>query len=243
VNLFFNRYLVESIQKTHKALEARAVVAVNQSLVLRNWLVGCYIVEFEQNGRDYAEYGERLLYRLSEELARSGMKAVSYTNLTLYRKFYLTYPHFASLAVQVPELNNGGKFAMQILQTVSEEFASLAIEPEKLLRHFSFSHFIELMKVEESTRRVFYEIEAIKGNWTVRQLRRQIGSLLCERTGLSKNKEALLALAQGQPVSLTFADLLREPYMFEFAGLKAGEVFREEDLEKALLDHLGTKKK
>lgn len=230
--------LLQRICQTHETLSARAASAINQSLVVRNWLMGFFIVEFEQNGRDYPEYGQRLLYRVSEELERLGIKAVSYTNLTLYRKFYLVYPQFADIVIQFPELSYQEKPVLPILQTTSEESSQLELKAERLLRHFSFSHFVEFLKVEESQRRIFYEIEAIKGNWTVRQLRRQINSLLYERTGLSKNKEALLAMVNNIPLPLTIAEVIREPYVFEFSGLKTSEVFLEKDLEKALLDHL-----
>ncbi|HRF40950.1 MAG TPA: DUF1016 N-terminal domain-containing protein, partial [Saprospiraceae bacterium] len=90
--------LLEKLRQTHDLIQQRVATAISNGLVVRNWLIGHYIVEFEQNGRDYAQYGERLLYRLSEELAQGGMKGMSYTNLTLYRKFYLGYPHLSSIA-------------------------------------------------------------------------------------------------------------------------------------------------
>jgi len=92
--------LLHQLRQTHDLLQQRAVSAISQGLVVRNWLIGHYLVEFEQHGQDYAQYGERLLYRLSDELTAGGMKGMSYTNLTLYRKFYLTYPHLAGLVVK-----------------------------------------------------------------------------------------------------------------------------------------------
>lgn len=223
--------LLQNIRQTHETVQAQVVTAINQGLVIRNWIMGFYMVEFEQNGQDYAHYGDRLLYRLSEELAKLGMKGVSYTNLTLYRKFYLTYPHLVMAAAQhLPVAPN--------LQTPSEDLGEYALPVDLLLKNFTFSHFIELLKVEQETNRAFYEIEAIKGNWSVRQLRRQIGSLLYERTGLSFNKEALLAQTKGEGATISPADVIREPYVFEFLGLKMSEAFQEKELEKALLDHL-----
>jgi hypothetical protein len=90
------KHLIENLQFAHDFMQNRAVSVVNQSHTLRNWLFGFYIVEYEQKGADYAQYGERLLYRLAHELKRSGLKGVSYTNLTLFRKFYLYYPQIGS---------------------------------------------------------------------------------------------------------------------------------------------------
>jgi predicted nuclease of restriction endonuclease-like (RecB) superfamily len=224
--------LVGLLKQTHELAQERAASAINQGLVIRNWLIGYYIVEFEQNGEDFAQYGERLLYRISEEMTGAGIKGMSYTNLTLYRKFYLVYPHISTIAGQFAGLSGN-------LQTLSEDFEDgVQIEPEILLANFSFSHFIELIAVGNVLTRAFYEIEAIKGKWSVRQLRRQIGSLLYERTGLSWNKDALLAQLKGDKQPLNIADFIREPYVFEFLGLKMEDAYPENDLERALLDHL-----
>jgi predicted nuclease of restriction endonuclease-like (RecB) superfamily len=111
------------------------------------------------------------------------------------------------------------------------------ISPELLLR-LTLSHFIELIRIEDPWKRAFYENECLHGQWSVRQLQRQIGSLLFERTGLSKNKAAVLRRAQSQESSADVADLLRDPYVLEFTGLGERAEYTESDLEKALLDHL-----
>jgi predicted nuclease of restriction endonuclease-like (RecB) superfamily len=223
--------LLDNLRQTHDLVQQRVVSAISRGLVVRNWLMGYYIVEFEQNGRDFAQYGERLLYRISEELTQGGMKGMSYTNLTLYRKFYLMYPHLASIV---------GKFValQENLQAAPEDFEEQRLPAETLVKKLTFTHFVELLKVGDPLKRLFYEIECIKGNWNYRQLQRQIGSLLFERTGLSRNKEALLEKMKGENTTVDVADFIREPYVFEFLGLKMQETFLENDLEKALLDHL-----
>ncbi|MCB0522393.1 MAG: DUF1016 family protein [Saprospiraceae bacterium] len=223
--------LLEKLQQAHDLIQQRVAAAINQGLVIRNWLIGFYIVEFEQNGRDYAQHGERLLYRLSEELSKSGLKGMSYTNLTLYRKFYLTYPHLANIARNYLPLDAN-------LQPLAEDLDKWQLPPEQLLKKLTFTHFVELLKLDDPSRRLFYEIECIKGDWSRRQLHRQIGSLLYERTGLSRNKESLLAQVKGEHAPINAADFIREPYIFEFLGLKMEEAFQEADLEKALLHHL-----
>lgn len=227
-------HLVANIQRTQKAFQEKTAQAINQNLIFRNWLVGLYIVEFEQKGQDYALYGERLLTRLADELKRLGMQGVGYTNLTLFRKFYLSYPQMEKLVKDILPL----PASLSNLQTVSENFSGQRTAPEILFSRLSFSHFIELLKVEEAHKRIFYELECLNGNWSVRQLRRQIGSLLYERTGLSKNKTILMEQLAQSPQPQNPADLIRDPYVFEFLGLKPKEVFSETDLEKAFLDHL-----
>ena len=233
--------LLQQLNQTHTFMQSRAVSVVNQSHTLRNWLYGFYIVEYEQNGQDYAEYGSRLLYRISEELKKSGIKGISYTNLTLFRKFYLYYPQIGMVVRTLAGLDAVDKSLMQNLQPLAEDFESTqTMPPEMLLSKLSFTHFVELLKIDEPIKRFFYEIEALKGNWGRRQLHRQIATLLYERTGLSRNKEALLAQVEKGNMPTTLADIIRDPYVFEFLGLKTTEVLPEKGLEKALLDHLQT---
>ena len=202
--------LLEQMNEANSVMQSRAVLMVNQSHTLRNWLYGFYIIEYEQNGNDYAEYGSRLLYRLADELKKKGIKGISYTNLTLFRKFYLYYPQMGVTIKTIAENNVGEKLLMRNLQPLAEDFKnSNRLPPELLLSKLSFTHFAELMSIDEPIQRLFYEIEAIKGNWTRRQLHRQMGSMLYERTGLSRNKEALLAQVEKGNAPTTMADIIR----------------------------------
>ena len=172
-------------------------------------------------------------------MKKGGLKGISYTNLTLFRKFYLCYPQISSVVREIAGLDTVDKLLMQNLQASPEDFDNIqALPADILLSKLTFTHFIELLVFEDPTRRLFYELEAIKGNWNYRELHRQIGTLLYERTGLSLNKTALLAQIVGEKQPTTLADIIRDPYMFEFTGLKTGEIFKEKALEKALLDHL-----
>ena len=232
--------LLKHLHQTHDFMQNRAAAIVNQSHTLRNWLYGFYIVEYEQNGEDYAQYGSRLLYRLSDELKKGGVKGISYTNLTLFRKFYLYYPQMGVFIREIAGFDEEQKSLMRNLQAMPEDFndGTHELPANVLLPKLTFTHFIELLKLDDPLRRLFYEIETIKGNWNYRELHRQIGTLLYERTGLSQKKEALIAQIERGHSNITLADIIRDPYMFEFSGLKTGEVFPEKDLEKALLDHL-----
>lgn len=122
--------------------------------------------------------------------------------------------------------------------TLSPEFQIPDNHCLNLFQRLSYHHFANLIRLDDPSKRLFYELECMKGSWSVRELKRQIGSLLYERTGLSKNKEKLLAMVQAAPATGTFTDLIRDPYVFEFLGLKQQEVLPEKELEQALLDHL-----
>jgi predicted nuclease of restriction endonuclease-like (RecB) superfamily len=241
--------LVDSIARLHARTQAGAAAAVNQFLTLRNWLIGACIVEFEQRGSDRARYGERLLACLSEDLARRGIRGCSQDRLEWMRRFYIVYPQIRQtlsdeslIPVTLSRIspNAPDPEAERISATPSRK--SPAKEPAKLspeiLLRLSWSHLIELIRVEDAWKRAFYENECLKGNWSVRQLQRQIGSLLYERTGLSKDKAAVVRRAHRQEPSADVADLLRDPYVLEFTGLGERPEYTESDLEKALLDHL-----
>ena len=114
----------------------------------------------------------------------------------------------------------------------------LQIPPERLVKSLSFSHFAELIAIGDPLKRTFYEVECIRGNWSVRELKRQIGSLYYERSGLSENKEKLAELVQSGADQAEPKLAVRDPYIFEFLGIKPREVMHESDLEDALLDKL-----
>jgi predicted nuclease of restriction endonuclease-like (RecB) superfamily len=108
----------------------------------------------------------------------------------------------------------------------------------RLFRELPWTHFIELIRMDDLLKRAFYEIEALANRWSVRELKRQIASLLYERIGLSRDKEGVLALAKQGEIGSTPAEMVRDPYVFEFLGLKREELYAESQVERALLDHL-----
>jgi hypothetical protein len=210
--------LVKAIDSASRQLLGRAAAAANQSLVLRNWLVGAYIVEFEQNGEDRASYGERLVASLANDLHKRGLQGFSLSNLKSYRQLYKTYPQigqtlsgFSSLK-QIPEISQTLSGQLKISATVMRKSSSsiTPLSPGAVL-HFSWSQILELIRIDDPFKRAFYEHECLKGNWSVRQLQRQIGSLLFERAGLSKNKAAVIKRARRQEPQETIADLIRDP--------------------------------
>jgi len=114
----------------------------------------------------------------------------------------------------------------------------LQLPPERLVKSLSFSHFVELISVEGPLKRVFYEMECMRGNWSVRELKRQISSLYYERSGLSENKDKLAELVQSGAEQAEPRLAVRDPYVFEFLGIKSREVMSESDLEDQQLDKL-----
>jgi predicted nuclease of restriction endonuclease-like (RecB) superfamily len=225
--------LVDSIQLVHGELAAQASKAVNISLTLRNWIIGCYIAEYELRGADRAEYGQQLLSALSAELKKREIKNTGQRQLYNYLLLYRTYPQILPSATAKSQslLPEG----LEILPPVK---AKLIMPVEKLLNHLSYTHLQQLFVLEDNLKRTFYEIECIKGCWSVRELKRQIASLYYERSGLSNNIEKLTEMVQSGAEASEPKLAIRDPYIFEFLGLKPKEVMGESDLEDALLDKL-----
>lgn len=228
--------LVNSIVHLHQQTQDYAAKAVNVALTLRNWLIGYRIVEFEQQGNDRAAYGQRLLPALAERLSAAGLKRVDVRELRRFRLLYEVYPQIRESVT--PELlaSLGAEALQQPLKALPVPKRE-SVTPQ-LLQRLSFTHLNELIQLPDSTQRCFYEIECIRGNWSVRELRRQIASLYYERSGLSKDKANLSAMAHTAAETLQPAHIIRDPYVFEFLGLRSRDVMAESDLEDALLDRL-----
>lgn len=227
--------LVDAIRQVHEKCAAQASKAVNVSLTLRNWAIGCYICEYEQKGSDKALYGEKLLEQLADRLKQQGMVRSEPRELRRYRQFYLTYPQIRdSLTPELYRLlpSGFGKKA-EIRESAPSE---LVIDGKTLLNQLSFTHMIELMSVDDTFKRAFYEIECLRGQWSVRELKRQISSLLFERTGLSRDKNKLAEHVRLNAETTSPVLVIRDPYVFEFLGLRSCEVMGESELEDSLLD-------
>ncbi|MBO7607154.1 MAG: DUF1016 family protein [Paludibacteraceae bacterium] len=248
-------HLINSIQSINTGLRDTAAKAINKCVTARNWLIGYYIVNYEQNGEDRAEYGERILQSLAERLDDEGL---SYRNLKLYRQFYLAFPELGVGVGQfllsqssigqpvVAQLQSNENELIRIWQPVVAQFKESEkrevyddlISPDQVFNSLSYSHLVQLLNITDPLEKAFYEIEAIKGIWSKRELKRQIDSQLYLRTGISKNKDAVVALANKEATTTNITDIIRSPYTFEFLGLKGKEVVEESDLESALIDHL-----
>lgn len=234
--------LVSAVQHTHTVLQQSAVKAINKHLTIRNWLIGFYIIEFEQKGEDKAAYGEKLLANLSDALSDKGVSNVNERELRRYRTFYLIYPE---LGAAFSKENIRGTLSpvfpdAQIWGALSPETkpAAPGLPPEKIVDQLSFSHLSELIEIEDTFKRTFYEIECIKGGWSVRELKRQVNSLYFERMGLSNNPEKMSRLISENAEKTNPAGLIKSHFALEFLGISAKAVIEESDLEQAILDHL-----
>ena len=234
--------LADQIRTIHQAAQTSAIGAINQSLTLRNWLIGCYIVEFEQHGEERANYGDSLLKKLEERINIKGLNNTLFKNS---RRFYLTYPQIASLFTEKqnktaqtllskrPTTSDLSGIIPQKSPTASDQFET---NPELLISRLSFSHIVELLPITDPLERFFYEFECIRNGWSVKELRRQIATTLYFRAGISRNPEKLLSQITANHISEPVS--VNDPFMFEFLGLDAKDYVTENDVETALMDHL-----
>jgi predicted nuclease of restriction endonuclease-like (RecB) superfamily len=221
-----------------------AMQAVNAAMLAAYWHVGREIVEEEQRGQERAGYGERLIELLSEQLTTDFGRGFSVANLSLIRQFYLTYRdrspgilYTVSRESNSPELLAGAAeppaSTTEIAKTILPALTERSFQPG-----LSWSHYRVLMRVSRPEARSFYEVECSKARWSVRELERQIASLLYERLALSRDKEGLLALAEEGHEVQKPEDLVKDPYVLEFTGLPEAARWQESDLETALIERL-----
>jgi len=242
--------LVTAIARTHSLFAAQATKAINVSLTLRNWLIGHHIAEYEFHGADRADYGERLLERLSERLGHAGLRRIDARELRRFRQFYSAYPQIREAVTPVLAVLPAAQRIdlPDIREPVAPESARpmastgigtpLTLDPRLLLERLSFTHFAELLQIDAPLKRLFYEVEALRGKWSVRELKRQIATQYYERSGLSIDKDTLARLTHQQGETQSPQQVIRDPYVFEFLGLSPQEVMTERKLEDALLDRM-----
>lgn len=216
-----NFYSIELIRYA-RSLAARQVNIIQ---LLTYYTLGKWIVDVEQRGENRAIYGKHVITDLSLRLNKEFEKGFSPTNLEYARKFYRTYKD------RIPQ-TLFEKFAIQKSQIV---FGELEKNPPFTL---PWSHYLQLMRIENEAERSFYEIEATSGNWSIRTLQRQYNSSYYERLALSRDKEGVKALAvKGNEITKP-TDIIKQPTVLEFLGLEEKERYVESDLESAIIDKL-----
>ena len=249
--------LADCIQIVDDTLRQQTAHAVNCMLTARNWLIGCYIVEYEQKGADRAQYGEQLLKTLAHRINRKGM---SWRRLYEYRSFYDSYPQLYMeiinyLQSQSSQAVTGQTNILRSLPAIFQDaeyqsdathqlhtFSSVEkwqTSPSKLFHCINYTSLQMLSEIQDPLKRAFYEHELIQGCWSTRQLDRQISSLYYERSALSRDKEAL----KQHMLSTTHESkqphhYLRDPLTLEFLGIPETAVYTETKLEAAILDNL-----
>lgn len=223
--------MVELLESARRA----SVRTVNAIMTATYWEVGRRIVEYEQRGADRAEYGDEVIQRLASDLTRHLGRGFGYVNLTLMRRFYMGWPSPRILQTASEGSPRRQKtLPVPILRTVSEE----SLRTLSARFPLPWSHYVRLLSVEHEPARRFYEAEALRGGWSVRQLDRQINSKFYERTALSKNKATMLAKDQrSKPEdAITPEEEIKDPLVLEFLNLK--DEYSEHDLEEAIIHRL-----
>ena len=241
--------LVSVVEQTHLHFQQQAVKAVNVSLTVRNWLIGFYIVEFQLNGEDRAQYGENLFSELA--LKFKHVKGIDRRSLYRFKDFYNLYPHLQSeiaprmhFLSNLPPITKVGTVSPQLdaIQKVGgaspQSENRLYVPADKILNNLSYSHIEQLLQIDDTLKRMFYEIACIKGTWSVNELKKQINTLAFERVGLSKNHELAHEQLLNKITPELPQDAIKNIYAFDFLGLKSEGIIEEKDLESSLLNHL-----
>ena len=214
-NKFLNKVslLIEEAKKNVKT-------AVNIAMVYTYFDIGRMIIEEEQNGDNRAEYGKYIIRNLSSFLTEHYGKGYSISNLKNFRQFYLIYSNDS------------------IGQTMFSQFKNYPATVTERKFYLSWSHYLKLMRISNIEERHFYEIEAVKNDWSLSELKRQYDSSLYERLSLSKNKDEVMLLSQKGQIIEKPADAIKDPYVLEFLQLPELPVYSETELENKIIDHL-----
>ena len=195
--------LLDDIRGIIAQARERVARSVNHELTVAYWHIGKRLVEEEQNGKERADYGKRLVAELAGQLTQEFGAGFSANNLWLMRQFYTTFP---------------------ILHALSGEL--------------TWTHYKLLVRLPDPEKRDFFIAEAIKNAWSVRQMERQINSLLYERLLMSQDKESVLAIAKGERNPLEPHEIIKDPTVLEFLGLQPQAAYYESDIEAAIITHL-----
>lgn len=228
--------LVSEIGKLLTEAKKNIATTINTTMVVSNWHIGKYIVEFEQGGKERAVYGTHLLERLSKDLTEKYGRGFSVSNLKLIRKFYLTFPIIQTLSVQFEKgQTQSAQLSLGNRQTTSAKLSDKLLSS---LPKLTWSHYVRLLSVKDEDERNFYIIESAENNWKERELNRQINSSLFERLVISKDKNTVKELAyKGQQIH-TEQDVLKDPLVLEFLNIRQDETYSESDLETAIINNL-----
>ena len=233
------------------AARQSAARSVNAVMTAAYWMIGRHIVEFEQSGEERAVYGTKLINRLSKDLTHRFGRGFGAVNLSQMKKLYLLWPSERILQTVSEESPSESRHqaGSAILQTVSEKSSDrknvVTASADSLTVIASsfplpWSAYVKLLSVKNPLAREFYEAEALRGGWSVRQLDRQIDSQFYERTALSRDKAAMLARgSKAQPEDQVLTEeAIKDPYVLEFLDLK--DEYSESDMEEALIRRLET---
>ena len=253
-NQFDFDILVNHIQQTSNILQQEIYVAINKAITCRAWLTGFYIVEYEQNGKDRAKYGEHLLQKLSKRL---GEKSFGLSSLKNYRLFYLYYPNLKDIIINHISNSYKNEYFLELTDSITKSQSAIDqltttyndiiisygngeinINPHLLFTRLSYTHIIQLLHLDNNLQRTFYAAESIRGTWSVRELKRQIDTNYFVRSGWSENPQLLSNSIKKRNEQQQIEFDIKSPYYFEFLGLSHKDVIDENDLESAIISNL-----
>ncbi|MBI3511294.1 MAG: DUF1016 domain-containing protein [Bacteroidetes bacterium] len=226
-------FLKKEIRQLIEAGRENVYRKINVEILITYWNIGKLIVEFEQQGKSRAEYGRELILELSRSLTKDLGKGFSRSNIQMMRGFYTTFDLHEN---QIRQTVSGKS---QIRQTVSGKSSSAIFKGKvRVSPLLSWSHYGELLQCSNILAIGFYLQLAIRENWSVRDLKRQIDSSLFERIALSKNPKAVLKLAHIGPKYNSAEDIVRDPYVLEFLKIPEDGKYTESHLEKRIIANL-----
>ena len=236
-----NDRLAEQIALLIENAKLHIVATVNSTMTATYYEIGRMIVEHEQKGKKRAQYGAKLIPDLAKQLTERFGKGFSERNLEQMRQFYFVYsPIFQTSSGKSETLSRISETAPSIPQTVSAELVAKNQKPQTPSAKFtlSWSHYLFLMRINNPQERQFYETEAAKERWSLREMKRQFNSALYERLALSRDKKAVAEMSQKGQIIERSEDIVKDPYVLEFLGLKEDSSYSESDLEQRIIDEL-----
>ena len=236
-----NDRLAEQIALLIENAKQHIVATVNSTMTATYYEIGRMIVEHEQQGKRRAEYGAKLLPDLAKRLTKRFGKGFSRRNLTNMRQFYLVYSPILQTASGKSETPSRiSEDTSAIWQTASAKSEVALTIPQTLSAKFplSWSHYLFLMGINNPAERQFYETEATKERWSLREMKRQFNSALYERLALSRDKKAVTEMSRKGQIIERPEDIVKDPYILEFLGLKEDSSYSESDLEQRIIDEL-----
>lgn len=163
------------------------------------------------------------------------IKGLAETNLKLCRQFYNTYPQILGLSTQKIHEKNA-------VITIGQSATDQSPDKDNYLYTFvfstSFTHLVELIKIDDPTKRHFYELLILKTQPSVQELKRQINALTYERVGLSSDYKGSFGEVMKKIIPQQTTDLVKSHYFFEFLNIRQPQLIEESELEQALIEHL-----
>lgn len=231
--------LLNNVRLIIESARQLVVKNIDRTMSLSYFLIGKLIVEEEQHGNERAKYADETLKVLSLELSKVYGKGYSERNLQQMRKFYITY----QTRINIENISQTiSAKSVSIPQTVSAKLSQNA--ENSILNQISnpftlsWSHYVFLCKIDNAEERNFYEIEALNNQWTIKEMERQFNSSLYERLALSRDKQKVSELSEKGHIIEHPSDLIKNPYVLEFLGLKEDNTYSETELESAIINKI-----